>query len=72
MAFISYAPKESVPDQYIVADSDNIIQIHAVHPQIMKLHYEIYVELMHRKSDWTRVQRELIAIVVSDFNQCHY
>ena len=72
MAFIDYLPEGSVPERFRVPDQDNIIQVHSVHPSIMKLHYELYVELMHRKSDWSRVQRELVALVVSSLNQCHY
>ena len=72
MAFIPYSDAADVPEKFRVSDSDNIIQIHAIHPSVMKLHYDMYIELMHRPSDWSRYQRELVAVVVSDINRCHY
>lgn len=72
MAFIKYLPIESISPADRVADNDNIIQIHGVHSRVMKLHHELYVELMHRSGPVTRVQREMIATTISSINGCVY
>lgn len=51
---------------------DNIINIHSLNPKSMKTHYELYAHLMRGKSDLSRAQREMIAVVASAVNQCHY
>ena len=72
MAFIPYVPNELVPPNERVSDQDNIIQIHGLHSRVMRLHYDLYVETMHRPSPLSRIQREMIAVVVSSINACHY
>lgn len=72
MAFIDYLPYEDVPERYQVNDRDNIIQIHSVHPQTLRQHYELYLELMRKRGPLSRVQREMIAVVVSAYNRCRY
>ena len=51
---------------------DNILRIHGPNPRSMVSHYQLYETLMRGRSDLTRVQREMIAVVVSAINQCHY
>lgn len=72
MAFISYVPEEQIPEPDRVPDRDNILRIHGVHPHSMRLHYDLYIELMRGPSPLSRVQRELLAVVVSAVNRCHY
>jgi alkylhydroperoxidase family enzyme len=72
MAFIDYVPEDQIPEEDRVADRDNIIQIHGVHSQTLRHHYELYRELMYGRGPLTRVQREMIAVVVSATNDCHY
>ena len=72
MAFISYLPKDEIPTEDQVSDDDNIIQIHGVHSRVLKLHYDLYIELMHRPGPLSRVQREMIGTVVSSLNGCVY
>ncbi len=72
MAYIPYVPYEEIPERDRVADRDNIIQIHGVHSETMRLHYDLYRELMYGRSPLTRIQREMIAVVVSAANHCHY
>jgi alkylhydroperoxidase family enzyme len=72
MAFIQYILEEELPESERVPDRDNIIQIHAVHPAVMRQHYDLYVELMHRRGPLSRIQREMIAVTVSAINKCHY
>jgi len=51
---------------------DNIMKIHSLNPRSMQDHNELYVTLMRRKSDLTKIQREMIAVTVSTANRCHY
>ena len=72
MAFIAYIAPGTLAPEDRVADPDNIIQIHAIHPAVMRQHYELYKQLMHRAGPLTRRERELLAVRVSLLNQCHY
>ena len=72
MAYIDYLSLEEIPEGDRVPDQDNIIQIHGVHSRTMRLHYELYRELMYSRGPLERVQREMIAVVVSAVNRCHY
>jgi alkylhydroperoxidase family enzyme len=72
MAFIQYvaAAELSLADR--VPDNDNIIQVHSIHPAVMRAHWQLYRQLMHGPGPLSRRQRELIALRVSALNQCHY
>lgn len=72
MAFIKYVPDDVVPENCRVPDTDNILRVHSVHGRVMKLHFELYKEVMHGASPLTRVQREMVAVAVSSINSCHY
>ncbi len=72
MAFIRYVSESELPAAERVPDNDNILQIHGVHPRVMRQHYELYLELMHRPGPLTRRQREMLAVRVSALNHCHY
>lgn len=72
MAFIRYlAPHEIAPEAR-VADSDHIIQVHAVHPDVMRQHFDLYRSLMHRPGPLSRREREVLAVRISSLNQCGY
>ena len=51
---------------------DNVLKIHSLNPRSMQGHFDLYKVLMRGKSDLSRAQREMIAVVVSKTNQCHY
>jgi alkylhydroperoxidase family enzyme len=72
MAFIRYVSEAELSPAERVPDTDNILRIHGVHPQVMRQHYELYLQLMHRPGPLTRRQREMLAIRVSAINHCHY
>lgn len=72
MAFIPYHPEDQIPIDDRVPDGDNIIRIHGVHSRVMRQHYQLYVELMRGPGPLSRIQREMIAVVVSAANGCHY
>jgi alkylhydroperoxidase family enzyme len=51
---------------------DGILAIHSLNVKSMQTHYDLYAHLMRGRSDLSRIQREIIAVVVSALNQCHY
>jgi alkylhydroperoxidase family enzyme len=51
---------------------DNILKIQSLNPDSLKWHYELYYHLMRGRSGLSHVQREMIAVVVSRTNGCHY
>jgi alkylhydroperoxidase family enzyme len=51
---------------------DSIIKIHSLNVKSMKTHYDLYAHLMRGRSELSRVQREMIAVVVSSINRCNY
>ncbi len=72
MAFIEYVSQDHVPEEDRVADTDNILRIHGINPTIMRQHYDMYRNLMYSSGPLSRIQREMIAVVVSTTNECHY
>ena len=72
MAYIRYIPGEEIPKDDRVPDQDHILQVHGVHPRVMRRHYELYMELMHAPGSLSRAQREMLAVVVSATNGCRY
>ncbi|MEE8585350.1 MAG: carboxymuconolactone decarboxylase family protein [Acidobacteriota bacterium] len=67
MAFIEY-----VPAQEWKLDPDNILRIHGVNPGVLRGHLSLYRAIMHAESPLSRAQREMLAVVVSALNGCHY
>jgi alkylhydroperoxidase family enzyme len=51
---------------------DEILKIHSLNPDSLRHHYEMYKQLMAGPSGLSRMQREMIAVVVSKINACHY
>ena len=50
----------------------NILKIMSRSPAALRDSMKMYLTIMHGKSDLSRAQREMIATVVSQINQCHY
>ncbi len=72
MAYIKYIPENDIVDEDRVPDRDNILRIHGIHSRIMRQHYDLYRELMRGPGTLDKVQREMIAVIVSLENSCHY
>jgi alkylhydroperoxidase family enzyme len=72
VAWIRYVPPTEIPEGDRTPDADNILRIHGVHSRVMRQHYDLYAELMHRPGPLLRDQREMIAVAVSAVNRCHY
>ena len=51
---------------------DNILKIHSLNPRSLRSHFDLYKSLMRGRSDLSLIQREMIAVVVSSINHCHY
>ncbi len=51
---------------------DNILKIQSLNPAALRRHFEFYKTLMRGPSGLSRVQREMLAVVVSAANHCHY
>lgn len=50
----------------------NIMKVHSLNPAAMTAHMDLYLTLMFGASKLTRALRELVAVVVSDANDCGY
>ena len=51
---------------------DNILKIHSLNPRSLEAHFDLYATVMRGKSDLSLAQREMIAVVSSSLNKCHY
>lgn len=51
---------------------DNIMQVHSLNPDGLAAHYGLYRSAMSGTATLRKVERELVALVVSQANDCHY
>ncbi len=51
---------------------DNILAVHSLNPRGMAAHQSLYESAMSGTATLRKVERELIALVVSLTNDCHY
>lgn len=51
---------------------DNIMTIHSLHPKGLLGHHVLYTAVMASTRTLRKVEREMIALVVSRINDCHY
>lgn len=50
----------------------NIMKIQSLNPATIQTHMALYLSIMFRKSELSRAEREMVAVVVSAVNGCHY
>lgn len=50
----------------------NILAVHSLNPAALRAHFDLYRTLMFGPSELNRALREMIAVVVSKTNHCHY
>lgn len=50
----------------------NILKIHSVQSRTMLAHLDLYRQIMFGRSELSRAEREMLAVVVSATNHCHY
>jgi len=63
-----YAPFPGEPRGQL----DNILQIHSLVPDGLRAHLALYRHAMTGTPTLPKVERELIGVVVSGINGCHY
>lgn len=63
-----YAPYPDEPRGQL----DNILQIHSLAPASLRAHWALYQSAMAGTETLPRVEREMLAVVVSVINACHY
>jgi len=51
---------------------DNVMTVHALHPQGLAAHLAVYRAAMRGSRGLPKVDRELVAVVVSQLNGCRY
>lgn len=51
---------------------DNVMKIHALNPDSMRTHFEMYASAMHKPSPLSKAEREMVATEVSRLNGCDY
>ena len=51
---------------------DNIMAIHSINPRGLAAHSSLYASAMSGTATLRKVERELVALVVSLENHCHY
>jgi alkylhydroperoxidase family enzyme len=51
---------------------DNTLRIHGLHPAGLEAHFRLYRAVMRPTPTLPKVDREMIALVVSRINDCHY
>ena len=51
---------------------DNILNVHSLDPGSLRAHLDLYIQAMRGTSSLPKVDREMIALVVSKLNGCHY
>ena len=51
---------------------DNVLKVHSLHPVGLSAHVAVYDAVMKGTATLPKADREMIAVVVSKINDCHY
>ena len=51
---------------------DNILNVHSIDAGSLRAHLNLYLQAMRGTSTLPKADREMIALVVSKLNGCHY
>ncbi|NKB89077.1 MAG: peroxidase [Acidobacteria bacterium] len=51
---------------------DHVLQVHSLHPAGLRAHQDLYSAVMRGTPTLRGAEREMIAVVVSQLNACHY
>ena len=51
---------------------DEILRVHSLHPAGLASHTSLYTSAMRSTPTLRKTEREMIALVVSTLNDCHY
>ena len=81
MAWIRIIPRDeaegALAEEYEAAERRagriwNIVSVMSQNPRTMKASMGFYSAIMHGPSPLSRARREMLAVVVSAANRCHY
>jgi len=50
----------------------NVLKVHSIRPEVLKIHMSLYEQIMFKEGLLSRMQREMIGVIVSSSNQCPY
>lgn len=50
----------------------NVVKIQGLRPRVLRHGVDLYKAIMHGTSALSRAEREMVAVAVSRFNDCHY
>ncbi|MFH5881314.1 MAG: peroxidase-related enzyme [Candidatus Izemoplasmataceae bacterium] len=50
----------------------NVLKVHSVRPEVLAIHMQLYEQIMFKEGALSRMQREMIGVVVSKANSCPY
>ncbi|MDX1661544.1 MAG: carboxymuconolactone decarboxylase family protein [Gemmatimonadota bacterium] len=59
-------------DYHAERPTDHILRISTVNPEVLRSHLQLYRHLVKGPSPLSRTRREMIAVAVSQINDCHY
>jgi alkylhydroperoxidase family enzyme len=51
---------------------DEVLRIHGLHPAGLAAHWQLYQAAMRPTAGLRKIEREMVALVVSRTNGCHY
>ena len=51
---------------------DHILKVHSLHPAGLEAHFAVYRAAMGSTRGFSKAEREMVALVVSKLNGCHY
>lgn len=79
MAWIDTTPSDNWADTATALagtpgsnEIDAVMEIHALNPRGLAAHHAVYTSAMSGTATFRKVDRELVAFVVSQTNECHY
>ncbi|MDD4000106.1 MAG: peroxidase-related enzyme [Bacilli bacterium] len=52
--------------------TSNVLKVHSLRPKVLDIHMKLYELIMFQEGKLSRIQREMIGVVVSNTNRCPY
>jgi uncharacterized peroxidase-related enzyme len=67
-------PLKEIYDELIAKRGrlSEVLKIQSLHPESIRSHTAFYTDIMFSKTALTQAEKEMIAVVVSVVNGCHY
>lgn len=51
---------------------DHVLKVHSLWPATLDDHARLYHTILHGEGELSRAEREMVGVVVSSINGCHY